>query len=90
MPNATAPLVVLSLFLCCSCGSGSNACVGVGGVWDVCYQDENDSSSCNAFNQQGLNGDTWTFYDGQTCADRGFSHSCPNGNWLPPTEQCAT
>lgn len=66
---AVAPLLLLS-----AC-SFSGACVSTGGSPEECKQDW-DQADCDDFDANNVNGATWTFYPGQTCADRGFTSTC--------------
>ncbi len=69
------------------CGLGAGACVGVGGVVDECFQGET-KSTCDAFNQEQLNGSTWTLYPGDTCAEHGLPYQCPGTGYVASSSQC--
>ena len=89
MPALVLGLIAALLWV--GCGSGNNACVGTGSdpLLDSCFQNENDASSCNAFNGESLNGDTWTFHDGKTCSEVGFDYRCTNGTYKLGPDYCS-
>lgn len=81
---------LFTALLIAGCGPSHNACVGAGNSdpsLDSCFEDENDASSCDAFNAEGLNGDTWTFY-GTTCPEKGFDYQCPSGTYKLSDTYC--
>jgi hypothetical protein len=71
---------VVGLAIASSGCNFSGACVGIGGSVDEC-KDDWDRSDCDAWQDQQVSGNTWTFYPGETCAERGFSTPCDGGGY---------
>ena len=59
--------------------------MGAGGVLSSpeCKQDWSESE-CADFNTQGVNGATWSYHDGQSCPDLGYSEQCSDGSYRQP------
>lgn len=54
------------------CGEGTGVCTACCGSGGRTYcKDGWTRAECDDWSQQMVNGLTWTFYAGQTCADRG-------------------
>jgi len=54
------------------CGDGTGVCTGCCGPQGQTYcKDGWTKSECSDWNAQGVNGVTWHFHEGQTCAERG-------------------
>ncbi len=68
----------LPFFLGCSLLDG--ACVGTGPV-EECKQGWT-SAECADWNSTGVNGDTWTFYGGQSCQDLGYTVQISDGSYV--------
>jgi hypothetical protein len=72
--------ICASIAVAVGCGSSSGACVGVGGIGqDECEPDW-DESDCQRFENNQVNGATWTFYPDKSCADLGFTTRCSSGD----------
>jgi hypothetical protein len=69
--------VALATFLAAAgCGGGVGACDGFSTVLERRYcQDNFSADECAEYDEMEVNGASWTFHEGQTCADRG----CPGG-----------
>lgn len=79
--GASLAAVILIAFALTSCdwitGGGVGTCVSdvvsySFGDQVYCY-DGWDESECDAYDADNVNGASWTFHGGQTCADRGLS-----------------
>lgn len=69
---AHASFALLAALLASSCGDGTGVCTGCCGPGGQTYcKDGWTKSECADWNRQGVNGVTWHFHEGQTCAERG-------------------
>lgn len=79
--------LVFGLFLVTlsACGGGSGACVGTGGVQasPICKQDW-DESECTDWDDQGINGASWSFHGGTSCEELGYTERCSDGSYRLP------
>ncbi len=77
-------LLAICIFMLSGC-SVTGACVGTGGVllFTECKEDW-DQSECDSWNDQGINGATWTFHKGQSCPDLGYTEMCSDGSYREP------
>lgn len=77
---------VLSVLLfATACGGGGGSCVGTGGVLlSPDCKDGWSQSDCQDFQNSGVNGATWTFNSGSSCADQGYTERCSDGSYRLP------
>ena len=72
-PGAILALVVViflsTLWISCTT---TGACLASGGVAPGDCKDGWTAAECSDWNDQGINGSTWNFHSGQTCADLGY------------------
>jgi hypothetical protein len=78
-------LVTLPAAALVSCGSGTGACVGSGGLLasPECKEDW-DEAECEDWDAQEVNGASWTFHGGDTCDDLGYTEMCSDGSYRRP------
>lgn len=67
------PTLALGTLLALTGCGGLGACVGSDAIFDntYCYSDF-DRGECDDYDDQEVNGGTWSFYPGDTCADLGY------------------
>lgn len=64
--------IILFLLLGISCGSKEGVCTACCGSSGTTYcKDGWTESECMEWDKQQVNGVSWTFHEGQTCASRG-------------------
>jgi hypothetical protein len=87
-------LVSMGDFLASGCGgSGTGACsmdnIDYAGSYGLqaCH-DDITSADCASMSSETLNGTTWTYHDGQSCSDIGFSYECASGTYTPSATLC--
>lgn len=76
-PPAAFGIALFAAFALAACGSSTGACVSdpvqyTFGLRVYCYS-QWSSQECSVNNNDQVNGANWSFYGGQTCADRSLT-----------------
>ena len=81
----THPLKTLTLFACslltAGCGGGGGACVGESSPGNGLCKDGWDQAECEEWDEDEINGSSWTFHSGDSCEDLGYSYTCSDGSF---------
>ena len=83
--NTTAMLGYSILFgsglLLASCGGGVGACVGESSPGNGLCKDGWDEEECVEWDEDEVNGSSWTFHSGDSCEDLDYTHECSDGSY---------
>jgi hypothetical protein len=75
----------LAVLVLTACGGGG-LCEGTGGIVDECYEGWTQAE-CEDWDDESVNGSTWTWHGSGTCAGYGYSLDC-EGVWVQSSEDC--
>ena len=76
---------IIAAIFASGCG-GVGACVGAGGIVDVCKEDWT-REECDEWDAEGVNGSSWSWQAG-SCESAGFSAQCEDGTWVYSSSDC--
>ena len=74
-------LFLLSSFMLASCGGGVGACVGESSPGNGLCKDGWDKEECEEWDEDEVNGSSWTFHSGDSCEDLDYTHECSDGSF---------
>ncbi|MCC7071645.1 MAG: hypothetical protein IT383_09995 [Deltaproteobacteria bacterium] len=80
-------LAVLSMLMVVPACDLPGACVGTGGVVDECKEDWTQSE-CTDWDDQEVNGASWSFHAASSCDDLGYSVECADGSFVAQSGDC--
>lgn len=80
-------LVALTLPWFASACDLPGACVGTGGIVDECKEDWTQGE-CAEWDDEEVNGATWTFHAASSCDDLGYGVECPDGSFVAQSGDC--
>lgn len=66
-------------------GCGPGLCEGTGGIVDECKEGWS-RAECEEWDEEEVNGASWTYHGAGTCEGRGYSVECPDGSWVLPQD----
>ena len=76
--RAVLILAALASSIVAGCGDGTGVCTACCGPSGQTYcKDGWTEDECKDWSSQKVNGLSWNFYEGQTCAERGWESSAP-------------
>jgi hypothetical protein len=78
-------VVATTLATLTACG-GSGLCEGTGGIVDECFEGWT-RDECEEWDDESVNGASWTWHASGSCEDRGYSVDC-DGAWLQSSSDC--
>ncbi len=77
---------VVSIVLCSglslsACGGSGGACTGESSPGNGLCKDGWDQSECEEWDEDEVNGSSWTFHSGESCEDLGYTYECSDGSY---------
>ena len=79
-PTHTIKLSLL-LLMTSACGSGTGACIGESSPGNGLCKDGWSESECQEWDEDEVNGSSWTFEAGESCEDLGYTYTCSDGSY---------
>ena len=68
-------------FVAPGCGGGVGACVGESSPGNGLCKDGWGEAECEEWDEDEVNGSSWTFYSGDSCEDLDYTHECSDGSF---------